>query len=90
MPTRKVNVTVDLNATRIRLAEGYNNIVTLLNDHTDKHRDICINTEYLQEQLEDLRRNIAIICFTYFKDNEEYASIDDQVPDFVEFNPNDY
>jgi len=90
MPTRKVNVTVDLNATRVRLAEEYNNITKALNDHTDKHGDIRITTEDIQEHMEDLRRNIAIICLTYFKDNEEYASIDDQVPEFIDFNPNNY
>lgn len=90
MPTRKINVTVDLNATRVRLAEEYNRITTVLNDHTEDDGYIRIHVDELQESMEDLRRNIAILCHTYFQDNDEYTSIGDQVPEFIDFNPSNY
>lgn len=87
---RKMTVTVDLNATRVRLAEAYNAVTTALNEQTKNNGWINVYVGELQEPMEDIRRNTAILCHTYFKDNEEYASIGEQVPEFIDFNPNNY
>lgn len=90
MNERKFRVTVDLNQSRVRLAEQYNAVIQALNEHTENDGYIRIHTEELQQEIQELRMFMSIICHTFFKDCEEYSNISSEVPEFVDFNPNNY
>ena len=87
---RKIQVTVDLNATRVRLHEQYNDITTRLNANMQEDGFVSIHVDELQEPLQNMRSSVAILCHTYFEGNEEFASIGKDLPDMVDFNPNNY
>lgn len=88
--SEQFKVTVDLNATRVKLAEVYNEITSLLNQNTDNSGMITLTTDQLQGVVQDLRRNTAVVCHTYIPDSVVYSNIGDKVPAFVDFNPNNY
>lgn len=83
-------VKVDLNKARIKAAEKFNEIITSLNGHTESDGYISIHVEELQAEIQGLRSHMATICHSYISDNNLYDNISEDVPEFVDFNPNNY
>lgn len=83
-------VTVNLNTARINAADNFNKVITALNEHTESDGYIRIQAEEIQVQIEALRMCMATICHTYISGSSVYDNISEEVPELVDFNPNNY
>lgn len=83
-------VTINLNSARIEAAEKLNQIVSSLNEHTESDGYIRIHVEELQAEVQSLRSSMASICHAYIHGSTAFDNISEDVPEFVDFNPNNY
>lgn len=83
-------VTVDINTARIKAAEKFNQIITSLNAHTESDGYIRMHVEEVQVEIKWLRSYLATICHSYINGSSLYDNISEDVPEFVDFNPNNY
>ncbi len=83
-------VTVNLNSLRKRLVQEYNALTSEINEGTGKCGYIELHTVNIERQMDDLRNTISTICCSYIEGSEAFADISDDLPEFVDFNPNDY
>jgi len=83
-------VTVNLSTARIKAAENFNEIIESLNEHIESDGYIRIHSEELQVEIDRLRSHLATICHSYINGSSLYDNISEDVPEFVDFNPNNY
>jgi hypothetical protein len=84
------HVTVDLNSARVKVAENFNKIITSLNEHTESDGYIRIHAEEIQVEINALQASMATICHSYINGSALFDNISEDIPEFVDFNPNNY
>ena len=88
-------MTVNFNNLRKQAVFRYDRLVKKLNHHIKKNdyggtNEITIDTDEIQEDLDDLRQLIMSISSVYEDGNEDFKDLSEDLPDDISwFNPDD-
>ncbi|MVT11361.1 hypothetical protein [Chitinophaga tropicalis] len=84
------HLTVNLDGSRRHLWNAFNSIVKTFNEGINKDsREIRISIDDLERHVSNLQSHIATLCCSYIEGSEVFTDISENLPDVVEFNPND-
>lgn len=73
---------VNFNNLRAQAVYAYNRLTIKLNEeinNPDNDGEICINPQYIQRDMDDLRQCLVAISCVYEPDNNDFADISNEV-----------